>query len=251
MFYALAALLGGCIGSFLNVVIFRTQNQLSVWNGRSKCRSCEVTLGWKDLLPLLSYVHLKGQCRHCKQVIDWQYPAVEFATGILFLIAFAATSFDGVLLIRNWIFIAFLVSIFVYDLRYLFILDRFTIPGMIVAILANLWIGLIDPWSYLLGALVLGGFFLVQYVLSKGTWIGGGDIRMGVLMGLMLGLQQGLVALFLSYVIGALVAIGLLLAGKVTRKTALPFGTFLVLGTLICLFVGQELLGWYLQLFLT
>lgn len=250
MFYALAILLGVCIGSFLNAAIFRAHEEGSVWKGRSKCMNCEVPLGWMDLIPVVSYLLLRGRCRQCKQVIDWQYPIIEIVTGMLFLVAYAVTPYDIVLLVRNWTFISFLIIIFVYDLRYFYILDRFTIPAMIVAIIANLWIGIIHPWSFLLGAVVLGGFFLAQYLLSKGVWIGGGDIRMGVLMGLILGLEQGLVALFLAYVVGAVVSIGLLLSGKVTRKTALPFGTFLALGTLVCLFIGRDLLGWYLQFFL-
>ncbi len=250
MFYALSLLIGICIGSFLNAAIFRVQDETSVWKGRSKCMKCQEPIGWQDLIPVVSYLRLRGRCRKCEQVIDWQYPVVELVTGLLFLIAYVLTPFSFVLLLRNWIFIFYLVIIFVYDLRYMYILDRFTIPAMILAIIANLWIGSISPTSFLIGAVVLGGFFLGQFLLSKGTWIGGGDIRMGVLMGLMLGLEQGLVALFLAYVIGALVSISLLITGKVTRKTAIPFGTFLTLATLIALFFGRDLLNWYLHFFL-
>jgi len=102
----------------------------------------------------------------------------------------------------------------------------------------------------LFGALVIGGFFFLQFYLSNGKWIGGGDIRMGVLMGLMLGLRNGLVALFLAYVIGAAIGLVMLATKKADMKTRVPFGTFLVLGTLLVLMVGERLIGWYLGLFL-
>jgi prepilin signal peptidase PulO-like enzyme (type II secretory pathway) len=126
--------------------------------------------------------------------------------------------------------------------------DKFTIPAMIVALLLNLLFAFVSPLLMLSGALILGGFFWIQYVLSKGTWVGGGDIRLGVLMGFMLGLWQGLVALFLAYVIGAIVAVILLITGKADRKTQLPFGVFLTLGTVIMLLSGEVILDWYIGL---
>ena len=101
----------------------------------------------------------------------------------------------------------------------------------------------------LLGAAALGGFFLLQFAVSKGKWIGGGDIRMGMLMGFMLGLVHGLAALFVAYVLGAIVGAYLLLTKKATRKTQLPFGTFLALGTVIILLFGRPLVGWYIGFF--
>jgi len=247
MYYVLIFLLGVCIGSFLNAAIFRVHEDKSVWKGRSKCMKCEEPISWYDLVPVLSYLRLRGRCRKCKSVIDWQYPIIEIVTGLFFLIAFAVSPDNLFLVVRNWIFISYLVIIFVYDLRYMYILDRFTIPAIIIAVIINLWIGVVPAWSILLGAFVLGGFFFLQYVISKGVWIGGGDIRMGALMGFMLGFEQGLVAIFLAYVIGATISIFLLMSGKASRKTPIPFGTFLTLSTLIVLFVGKDLLHWYLS----
>ena len=254
-------ILGAAIGSFLNAAIFRTHEGEKVTRGRSKCMSCEEPISAKDLVPILSYFLLKKRCRKCKAVISWQYPAVEFVTGLLFLLFYMkySTGFSleyplGIQfafgsLIRDWVFISYLVILFVYDLRYMFILDRFTIPAMIFALLVNLWLGL-NPISLLIGGAVLGGFFLLQHLISRGTWVGGGDIRMGVLMGFMLGLQNGLVAMFFAYLIGAIVGVGLLVTGKAKRRTAIPFGTFLALGTLIVLFAGELIVDWYLSLFL-
>ena len=241
-------LLGLCVGSFLNVVIFRVHDGESFVRGRSKCRTCEEPLGIRDLVPVLSYLNLRGRCRGCKNVIAWQYPAVELATGALFILAYTHAGVT-IQFVRDAVFASFLVIIFVYDLRHMLIIDRFTIPAIIFAIIVNLWLGFIPAWSLLAGGLVLSAFFWIQFLVSRGTWVGGGDIRMGALMGFMLGLEQGLVALFLAYVFGAIVGGALLLAGKVNRKTPIPFGTFLATSTLAVMFVGAPMVQWYLRLF--
>ncbi|MBI4435602.1 prepilin peptidase [Candidatus Uhrbacteria bacterium] len=240
---------GACVGSFLNVVIFRTNEGGSVARGRSRCRACKGLIGVGDLVPVVSYLLLRGRCRSCKSVISWQYPAVEIATAVLFVVAYRLGGGELVVL-RNWVFVSYLVLIFVYDLRYMLIIDQFTIPAMIFAIILNLWLGVMPAWSVLAGGAVLSGFFWIQFALSKGTWVGGGDIRMGALMGFMLGLQHGLVALFIAYVLGAVVGLAMMASGKATRKTAVPFGSFLAVGTVVVLFVGRPLIDWYLGLFL-
>lgn len=253
---------GICIGSFLNVAIFRVAEGRSVIKGRSKCKTCEEPISARDLIPILSFFILRGRCRKCKSIISWQYPIVELATGILFLVFFLkfsqgwfaspfVQSIEGMYtLVRDWIFLAFLIVIFVYDLRHMFILDRFTIPAMIVAIVLNIWIGAIPASSLIIGAVILGGFFYLQFVLSNGVWVGGGDIRMGALMGLMLGLNQGLVALFIAYLLGAIIGVMLLLTKRVGRKTPIAFGTFMAIGTAVILFFGNAPLQWYLNLFM-
>lgn len=179
--------------------------------------------------------------------MSWQYPVIELATGLLLAGLFMVNGFS-ILFLRDAIFTIFLIILFVYDLRYHLLLDRFTIPAMIVALLLNLFIG-VPVWSMFVGAIVLGGFFLGQYWLSKGQWIGDGDIRMGVVMGLMLGLRDGLVALFLAYVIGAAIGVLLLLTKKAKFKTQIPFGTFLAGATLVSLLFGGQIVSWYLALF--
>ncbi len=147
---------------------------------------------------------------------------------------------------RTSIFILSLVAIFYVDLRHMIIPDKITIPAITLAIMLNLMIGDLSALTMAGGAVAIGGFFLAQFLISKGEWIGGGDIRLGVLMGLMLGLDAGLAALFLAYLIGATVSVVLLAMGRVDRKTPLPFGTFLVMGTLIMLLTGNAPLDWYL-----
>lgn len=242
-------LIGICIGSFLNAAIFRVHEGESVLRGRSKCRSCEQPLGPRDLVPVLSFLLLRGRCRRCKSVLSWQYPLVELATGLLFFAFFLKHQEFSLLLLRDWVFVSFLIIIFVYDFRHMLILDRFTIPAMIVAVFMNLLLENQEASSMILGAVVIGGFFYGQFVISKGTWVGGGDIRMGALMGFMLGFSQGLVALFFAYLIGAIISVILILLKKAQRKTPIPFGTFLTASILILLFVGNAPLRWYLSLF--
>jgi prepilin signal peptidase PulO-like enzyme (type II secretory pathway) len=261
MFYEvlIVFIIGLCVGSFLNVVVFRTHKGEDLVKGRSKCQSCSMPLKARDLIPVVSYIALRARCRGCKTAISWQYPLVEVATGMLFVlmvfrIPMGMTENLGlqrslVLIFRDWVFVSYLALIFVYDLRHMLILDRFTLPAIVFAIIVNLWLGIISVPSLLIGGVVLGGFFWLQFALSKGKWVGGGDIRLGVLMGVMLGLEQGLVALFLAYVLGAIISVGLLVAGKVNRNAAIPFGTFLTVATIITMFAGEMILDWYLGFF--
>ena len=246
----LVTLLGLCVGSFLNVAIFRVHEGESIVKGRSKCQKCEEPIDARDLIPVLSYLLLKGRCRRCKSVISWQYPAVEAATALLFIATYLIIGpTDLAVLAVNWTLISFLIIIFVYDLKHMYILDKFTIPAMIFILLANLATGAVPAVTMLTGGLVLGGFFLLQFWVSKGKWVGGGDIRLGALMGFALGLAHGLLALFIAYLIGDIVGIYLLAIKKATRQTPVPFGTFLVIGTLISLFFAQPILTWYLGFF--
>lgn len=250
MFWAFIVFVFGlCVGSFLNAVIFRVHEGESVLRGSSKCRSCEEPLGPLDLVPIVSFLLLRGRCRRCKVSISWQYPLVELSTAVLFLLFYFKDGRLTYMLFGNWILLAFLLVIFVYDLRHMAILDRFTIPAMIVAVVLNLWTGEISAGSMLLGAAAIAGFFFVQFALSQGVWIGGGDIRLGALMGFALGLERGLVALFIAYLLGAAVGIVLLAAKRAQTKTPLPFGTFLTLSTAALLFFGDTPLEWYVSLF--
>jgi prepilin signal peptidase PulO-like enzyme (type II secretory pathway) len=153
----------------------------------------------------------------------------------------------GAQLLIWWIFAAFLIIIFVYDLRYYLILDKVSLPAIILAFIANLFLG--HSWlNLLIAALLAGGFFLAQFVFSQGKWIGGGDIRLGLLMGMMLGWPHILTGLFLAYVLGAIVGLFLIAIGKKTLSSKVPFGTFLTLAILVTLLYGDILLHWYLNL---
>lgn len=187
---------------------------------------------------------------------------VELVTAILFVVVWQRYKIDSVnftgywllvtgysKVIRDWLFICILIIIFIYDLRWQLILDKITLPAMVIAFGLNLWLG--TSWFNLLLALGIGGgFFLMQYLISRGRWIGGGDIRLGALMGLMIGWPQIIVALILAYISGAVVGIGLLATGRKQWSSRVPFGAFLSAATVVVMLWGEEMLNWYLKLIL-
>ncbi|MCK9578932.1 MAG: prepilin peptidase [Methanoregula sp.] len=253
---------GLCFGSFLNCFIYRLHEKKTIL-GRSFCPSCHKQIAWYDNIPLVSFILLKGKCRHCKRKISWQYPAVELATAVLFVLIYINAQFsitnaqsisniqypisNIILFARNLIFICALIIIFIYDLRWQLILDKITLPAMAVALGLNLCLGM--GWlNLLIAAGVGGGFFLAQYLISRGRWIGGGDISLGILMGIILGWPQILTALFLAYVSGAIIGAGLLAARKKQWSSQIPFGTFLSAATIVTLLWGNKILEWYLNL---
>jgi len=237
-------ILGTIIGSFLNVVIYRLKHEQSFLKGRSYCPHCRKTLGFWDLVPIFSFIFLRGRCRYCGQKISWQYPLVELATGLAFLLPYL--QFD---LTPRFYFTAviscFLIIIFVYDWRYYLILDEVVVPAIVLAVIFAIFFAPNQFADYLWGGIIGGGFFLIQYLVSSGKWIGGGDIRLGLLMGLVLGVGKVLLALFIAYLLGALVSVILLAVKKKTMKSQIPFGTFLSLATVIALLYGDQLIAWY------
>lgn len=257
--YIFIFIFGLTIGSFLNCLIWRLHSGQGM-GGRSMCPKCKKTIAWYDNLPVLSFLALGGKCRHCQKSISWQYPLVELTVGVLFVLA-AYLNFDkfgfydpilfftdfrsALFLIRDWLAIAFMVIIFVYDLRWYLILDIVSIPACIIFLLINLLLGF-SLINIILASLLGGGFFLAQFLVSRGRWIGGGDIRMGFLMGIILGsISKMLIALMASYFIGSIVGILLILAGKKKLGSKLPMGVFLSIGLLIALFFGNGIIKWY------
>ena len=247
-------LFGLIIGSFLNCFIWRTRREEGIQD-RSYCPRCSHKLAWYDNIPLVSYVVLRGKCRHCSQSISIQYPLVELATGVLFVTSFLFRSgtfperetVESILILaRDWFVIGTLIFVFVYDLRWYLILDKIILPATAVVLIFNLVVGVNWP-GMIISAIIGGGFFLVQFLISRGMWIGGGDIRMGMFMGVALGdWQHTIVALFLAYLLGSAVGTPLILAKKKEWGSKIPFGVFLSLATLVALFWAGDILNWYL-----
>lgn len=221
--------------------------------GRSRCDQCAHVLGALQLVPVLSWVWLRGRCASCHGLLSRVYPLVECGVGLaLSLVWIRAVGFGAdplaidasvwAVVLQNAVFTTLLALLFLYDLRRGRLPDRITIPAIILVVV---WNGLQgrDGREMLLGALVVGGFFLAQFLVSRGRWVGGGDIRMGVLLGVMLGLVGGMEALVLAYVLGACVGLWLIAFRGATRKTPLPFGTFLAIGGYVVLLWGPELLS--------
>lgn len=268
-FYVSVLVLGLIIGSFLNCLIFRLHSGESML-GRSHCRFCQKMIAWYDNIPVFSFLFLSGKCRHCQKSISAQYPLIEAAVAILFVLAFfvrtqaSAIPLDDyflifdfdflIVILRDFFLISVFTIVFVYDLRWYMILDKLMFPAMVVLLLFAIImaLGTVDPAKYLLGYLfsgiIGGGFFLVQYLVSRGRWIGGGDIRLGFFMGLALPWPQLLVALTLAYFFGAFVGIFLILSGRKQFGSKLPFGVFLSAASLISLFWGPEIIDWYMHI---
>lgn len=256
--YVLIFIVGTCVGSFLNVVICRVPEKRPVCKGRSTCPHCKTILKPIDLVPILSFFVLKRKCRQCRKPISWQYPLVELFTGLIFV--FLAWHYNvgsmalSAFFFRDLVFVSALIIFFMMDLRYYIIADAVVMPMIFFSIVINVFLlsHSNNLWSVaysLVGAAALATiFFLLQYVLSKGKWIGDGDIRLGLLMGLMLGWPNILAALFFAYIIGALVSIVLLITHKKTMHSQLPFGVFLSIGTFVALVYGSQIVEWYVKL---
>lgn len=247
-------LFGASIGSFLNAAMYRLRHSKSIVSDRSRCIHCSRVLAWFDLIPIVSFLVLRGCCRMCKKPIPKAYLAVELAAALLFVASFYLrmptdlavwTQPHLVLLLRDWLAIAVLLFLFAYDLRYMLLPDEVTLPAILVFALLSYVSGM-EPLSLAIGIVLGGGFFLLQYLVSSGRWIGGGDIRFGALMGVLLGWPLILVGLFVSYIIGAVVAVVLIASGRKKLGQTIPFGTFLAVGTLVTLWFGKDLLAWYL-----
>ena len=228
-------LFGLAIGSFLNCLIYRLEHNQSFLRGRSYCPHCRHQLDLWDLIPVLSFLILRGKCRYCQQKISWQYPLVEIFTGLIFLLII-----NYQLSIINFIIAPFLIIIFIYDLKHYIIPDKIIYPAILIAAIFNF-----TNWLSALGA---AAFFLIIVLVSRGKWMGVGDIKLGFLMGLLLDWPSVLIALFLAFMTGAIIGIGLIISGKKSLKSEVPFGPFLVFGTFIALFFGQRIIERYLQL---
>ena len=242
-------ILGLVIGSFLNAVIFRLEKGESALKGRSYCPHCKHSLSWQDLIPVLSFVFLKGHCRYCAKKISLQYPLVELATAVIF--AFIGLNFY-LLVIAS-----LLIILFVYDLRYYILPVKILFPAIIIVILFRIfefvkfenWQLNIENVELLMHPLFAGilaaFFFFAIFWISRGRAMGFGDVKLALFMGFFLSWPNILVALFVAFTAGAIIGIALIALQKKGLKSEIPFGPFLIAGTFIALFLGDYVVGWY------
>jgi leader peptidase (prepilin peptidase)/N-methyltransferase len=244
----LLVLLGGLvIGSFLNVCIVRLPEGRSLWRPGSACPTCGAGIAWRDNIPVLSYLALRGRCRACGGAIAWRYPAVELVTAASFLFAYLRFGWSAELAIAL-VLLSALVVITGIDLAHQIIPDVITLPGIAAGFLASSLGGRVGWLDSLLGILVGGGAFLVIIFASRGG-MGGGDMKLGAMLGAFLGWKVVVVSLLVAVLAGGLVAIVLLVTGARGRKDPVPFGPFLAVGGVVGLFGGERLLTWYLASF--
>jgi len=244
---------GAAIGSFIAASVYRMGNRISIVKGRSECIFCQYKLSFYDLIPIISFLFLRGKCRKCGAPISRGDFFVEIISGILFVLPilfywnnlFALNSL--VLIVRDWIFLSVLLFLFLYDLKYKILPDIVSIPATVIVFVINALLGY-KILNLLLAMAIGAGFFLLQYFISRGKWVGDGDIRLGALLGVGLGFPGILLALLVAYVLGAFVSIALLLSKRVSLKTEIAFGTFLALGGATGIFFGDKIINWYLSI---
>jgi len=255
---------GLIIGSFLNCLVWRLYKNETVL-GRSYCPKCREKIFWYDNIPVISFLLLHGKCRHCQEKISVQYPLVELAVGFLFSLAYLkifvgsgglVLSSDqliingqpALLLLQAWLAIAVMAAVLIYDARWYLISTNLIIGAAVLFLGLDIFLGV--NWINLFWSLFIGiGFFLLQYLLTRGRGLGEGDIWLGGLLAIIFPQPNLLLtALFISYLIGGVTGLVLLLGQKRGLKSKLPLGIFLAFGAILTIFFGSELLGWYLGL---
>jgi len=258
------AVLGASIGSFLSVVIFRIKHkQKGAIAGRSRCPHCKKNLNTLDLIPVLNYIILGGHCRYCHKPISLYYFFLEITTALVFLLMFIRFPFilEGnalnnytvdIMMAVQYIFATvsgtLLIGIFFFDLQYMEVPDIMVFPLIVIGLLGTLITkseGFPSILISIAGAII---FFGGQRWLSKGAWLGEGDVYVAIAMAVMFGWRLLIIAVSLSYVIGAVLCLILLATKALKVKSKIPFAPFLVFGTFVTILYGTEILNWYLRL---
>jgi leader peptidase (prepilin peptidase)/N-methyltransferase len=239
------------VGSFLNVVIHRLPRGVSVVTPRSRCPYCDGAILARDNIPVLSWVLLRGRCRRCAAPISPRYPLLEALVGVLFMACVTRFGFTPEALVAA-IFCSLLVVLAGIDLEHFLLLDRITLPGIVLGWALQPWINHVTLLDAVVGALVGAGALILLintwYWLRDEESMGLGDVNMLAMVGAFLGWKGVATTLLFASLMGAMAGLGLILAGRMTLKAKLPFGFFLALGALVALFAGRELASWYGQL---
>ncbi|OGK53421.1 hypothetical protein A3H78_02705 [Candidatus Roizmanbacteria bacterium RIFCSPLOWO2_02_FULL_36_11] len=239
-------LLGLAIGSFLNVLIDRLPAEESI-GGRSHCDNCKKTLSWIDLIPVFSWVYLRGKSRCCHKKISMFYPIVELLTGISFFFVFISypTSTSSFPLLTSHILtliiICFFIVIFFADLKYHIIPDEMTILLVLIGII--LMFLRQSFFDYFFGALLLSLIMYGIYAVTKGRGMGFGDVKLAFPMGLILGIKSGFIALYLSFIIGGFFSLLLIIIHKRNLKSKIAFGPFMIIGFALMFFYNDPILN--------
>lgn len=271
--------LGLLLGSFVNALVWRLHEQdnltegwesddprrlsgqdLSIATGRSMCPRCHHALAAKDLIPVISWLSLRGKCRYCHKPIDQDTPFSELLVPVLFVISYLwwplALSGYGLLAFCFWLaFMTGFTALAIYDIRWFLLPDRIVYPLIGLAatqVAAHAWLAN-DGWHVLVaagwGVVCLAGVFYAIYLVSRRRWIGFGDVKLGIALGLLVGGPlQAFLLLFIASLLGSVVAIPLLVRRRATAMTPLPFGPFLLVAAGIVVLLGGSVISWYARL---
>lgn len=280
MIVAALTVVGLSLGSFINALVWRLRQQenyesqqtkndkqktindkrYSILKGRSICPNCKHKLAEIDLVPVLSWLMLRGKCRYCKKPISAQYPLVEAATASLFVLSYIhwpgfqgqSLKIEELVLFAVWLAtLTGLVALAVYDIRWMILPNKIIFPlyGLVAvdilfqsAINHNL-----EPiTSSMLGILVGGGIFYVLFQISSGKWIGGGDVKLGFLLGAIVGGPlEAFLLLFIASLLGSIFSIPMILKNRLGAKSKIPFGPFLIAAAIIVWLFGANIIDWY------
>lgn len=240
--YIIIFIFGLVMGSFLDCLVARWKTDESIVTTRSACPHCQHTLQVIDLIPVLSWVFLMGKCRYCKGRIPFSHLLTEIGTGLIFLAIYAWMPIVQVpfLLLMSCL----LILIFLYDLKHSIVLDRIIYPAILLALGFAWWQG--DILFALMSGAGAALFFFLLWFFSHGKAMGFGDVKIALMMGFLLGFPNIVVALFLAFTIGAIIGVGAIIAKKKGMKSEVPFGPFLVTGTLIALLFGSQIINFFM-----
>ena len=283
MIFAILAVFGLCAGSFISAVVWRLRQQelgqqkanskkqiasfihhssFSILTGRSQCPHCHHVLAWHDLIPVFSWLLLRGRCRYCGQPISLQYPVVELVMAAVFIISYVFWP-DGVYGVGDWIlFITWLVvsvgllALLIYDLKWMLLPNQIIYPALAIAAGGRLiYLLSFEPnktravllWA--LSVAVASGLFWLIFIASSGKWIGYGDVRLGLIIGTILADPlKSLLMIFIASVLGTLVALPALATGRKSIGSRLPYGPLLIIATAVVLLFGSSVIEEYKRL---
>lgn len=242
---------GLCVGSFLNVCVYRIPAEKSIIFPGSACPNCGTAIKFYDNIPLLGYLSLGGKCRQCQSPISPRYPLIELLTGAFSLglfLKFGLSMVTGV----YFVFICTLIVITFIDIDHRIIPDRITLPGIFVFFSAAFAIPSLSWIDSLLGVLIGGGSLFVvavlYHLLTHKEGMGGGDIKLLAMIGALVGWKGVFFTIFVSSAVGTLVGLSIMAATRQNLKLAVPFGPFLSIGAATYIFFGPRLISWYFQL---
>ena len=251
-------IVGLAFGSFVNALVWRVRHKRDFVSERSECTHCHHVLAWNDLIPVVSWVMLRGKCRYCHKKIE-DSPIVEATTAALFVLTYLAWpyGFDGagVTLMILWLAaLVMLMALAVYDIKWYLLPDKIVFPlvalGAVIGVARFYFVEQLDvsgaALQMLLGVVIISGLYFILHQLSAGKWVGFGDVKLAVFIGFVLGWQSSLLALFLANLIGLAVVLPLLVTRKITTKSKIPFGPFLIIASIVAFLWGEKIISWYL-----
>jgi len=247
--YAYIFIFGLCIGSFLNVCIYRLPDGTFLEALRSECPTCGETIRFYDNIPVVSYLVLKGRCRHCKTTISIRYPLVELITGLSAVAAYAKFGLTPEGLIY-FAFIAALIVVIYIDIDHKIIPNSITLPGIPIGLLASFLLTSITVKESMVGIIAGGGSLLsvawTYRLITKREGMGGGDIKLLAMIGAFIGWKGVIFTIYTASVAGTLVGLPVILFKNKNFRFKIPFGPFLSLGAILYIFFGEAVINWYL-----